>query len=142
MSALFSGAVYEPSEDEERLTGQLLRVYEAMQDGHWRTLGEIETITGDPPASISAQLRHLRKPRFGSHVVCKRPRGMRSAGLFEYCVLPPGSTPIGMTAPKRKVKKTGFLAGMMFAARLVVKSSDLAEAKRELKRELQKAAGR
>jgi len=29
-------------------------------------------------------LRHLRKDRFGSHVVEKQPRGDRSHGLFEY----------------------------------------------------------
>ncbi|KKL56177.1 hypothetical protein LCGC14_2247980, partial [marine sediment metagenome] len=36
------------------------------------TLCEIEDLTGDPPASISAQLRHLRKERFGAHTVERR----------------------------------------------------------------------
>lgn len=31
-------------------------------------------VTGDPEASISAQLRHLRKHRFGGHDVQKRRR--------------------------------------------------------------------
>ena len=73
-----------PEHDDVRLTGQLLRVFALMQDGHWRTLDEIATVTGDPPASISAQLRHLRKRRFGSHVVERQARGERTHGLWEY----------------------------------------------------------
>lgn len=79
----FDGAVYVPVLDDERLTGQILRVYNAMKDGRWRTLGEIEEITHDPQPSISAQLRHLRKERFGSHTINKRLRG-DSQGLYEY----------------------------------------------------------
>ena len=75
---------YEPKYDDVRLTGQLLRVTKLMIDEEWRTLAEVEYITGDPPASISAQLRHLRKPRFGSHVVEKQSRGERIHGLWEY----------------------------------------------------------
>lgn len=80
----FNGSDYDSDQDDKRLTGQMLRVFNAMKDGVWRTLGEIESLTGDPQASISAQLRHLRKPRFGGFIVEKRPRGERSNGLFEY----------------------------------------------------------
>lgn len=80
----FNGSDYSPEHDNIRLTGQLKRVYECMIDGKFRTLSEIENITGDPPASISAQLRHLRKKRFGEFTVNKRTRGERSVGLFEY----------------------------------------------------------
>ena len=73
----FDGSDYRPDVDKLRLTGQLKRVFEAMSDGKWRTLNEITDITGDPQASISAQLRNLRKPSFGSHVVHKRNRGGR-----------------------------------------------------------------
>ena len=45
-----------------------------MRDAKWRTLKEISELTGDPEASVSAQLRHLRKERFGSHIVNKRLR--------------------------------------------------------------------
>ncbi len=82
--ARFNGSDYDPKFDDERLRGQIARIYRLMKDGHWRTLSEIELLTGDPPASISAQLRHLRKERFGSHAVRKRPRGDREHGLFEY----------------------------------------------------------
>lgn len=91
LGADFNGPAYERSADHARLTGQIQRVFTCMQDHHWRTLNEIEGITGDPPASISAQLRHLRKAKFGSYVVRKRPRGERESGLWEYQLLPPGS---------------------------------------------------
>lgn len=80
----FNGPAYDPRHDKARLTGQILRVFDAMRDGKWRTLGEIAALTGDGEASISAQLRHLRKPRFGGHTVEKSPRGDRSLGLWQY----------------------------------------------------------
>jgi hypothetical protein len=80
----FNGPCYDAATDNARLTGQILRVFNLMRDGQWRTLREIAETTGDPESSISAQLRHLRKQRFGSHVVEKRNRGDRSIGLFEY----------------------------------------------------------
>lgn len=80
----FNGAGYSSDHDDERLTGQIKRVYSLMADGVWRTLQEIADATGDPHASISAQLRHLRKKRFGGFNVEKRPRGNRSHGLWEY----------------------------------------------------------
>jgi hypothetical protein len=83
----FDGEVYDPAQDDKRLRNQLGKIFECMMDGRWRTLQEIELETKQPPASISAQLRHLRKPRFGSYVVEKRPRGERETGLFEYRLL-------------------------------------------------------
>lgn len=80
----FDGHVYDPAMDNNRLTKQLGRVYSLMVDGQWRTLQEIAAFTHDPEASVSAQLRHLRKPRFGSYTIKRRPRGDRSVGLFEY----------------------------------------------------------
>ena len=61
--------------DCERLEGQTLRIYRLMIDGNWRTLEEIQRATGDPQASVSAQLRHLRKIRFGGNIVDKQRRG-------------------------------------------------------------------
>jgi hypothetical protein len=80
----FEGSDYESKFDEARLTGQLKKIVACMKDGNWRTLGEIETITLAPQSSISAQLRHLRKPAFGSNTLNKRARGNRKSGLFEY----------------------------------------------------------
>lgn len=80
----FNGSDYDPKYDDERLTTQLSRVYSCMKKGDWKTLSEIQRITGDPQSSISAQLRHLRKERFGSHIIEKRVRGERTLGLYEY----------------------------------------------------------
>ena len=80
----FNGPEYNPAHDRVRLTGQIERVFNCMADQEWRTLDEIHNVTGDPHASISAQLRHLRKERFGSHTVERQARGNRDNGLFEY----------------------------------------------------------
>jgi len=74
----FDGPAYDPTFDRARLTGQALRVWRCMADGRWRTLQEIADSTGDPESSVSAQLRHLRKKRFGEHTVLKRTRGERN----------------------------------------------------------------
>jgi hypothetical protein len=78
----FEGPADEPTR-EERLGRQLADIWQLMHDGRWRTLAEIEALTGHPPASISAQLRHLRKARFGGHTVNKR---HIQNGLYEYQV--------------------------------------------------------
>lgn len=77
----FDGADYVHERDCVRLTGQLERIFNVIKDGQWRTLNAIEAETDDPPASISAQLRHLRKPRFGSHIIEKKHVGN---GLYIY----------------------------------------------------------
>src|SRR6266849_5922178 len=48
----------------------------ARQCETWLTLDELAKLTHYPPASISAQLRHLRKPEYGGFVVEKRPRAV------------------------------------------------------------------
>ena len=80
----FNGDDYVPPRDDPRLRRQVFRIFGLMIDGRWRTLGEIERATGDPPASISAQLRHLRKARFGLWQIGKRHRGQPGSGLYEY----------------------------------------------------------
>lgn len=81
----FNGSDYQATRDDVRLSTQLLRVWNAVCTGRWLTLSEIEALTGDPPASISAQLRHLRKPRFGAHTLEKEYIGY---GLYKYRVIP------------------------------------------------------
>ncbi len=88
----FNGPEYRPEEDKARLTGQALRVRSFMLDGAWRTVSEISESLGDPAPSVSAQLRHLRKPRFGSYIIERRSRGDRKRGLFEYRLLAPDPT--------------------------------------------------
>src|SRR5713226_2095508 len=48
----------------------------ARQCETWLTLDELAKLTHYPPASISAQLRHLRKPEYGGFAVEKRPRAV------------------------------------------------------------------
>ncbi len=81
----FNGSDYIPERDDVRLTGQILRVWDVVKDQKWRTLREIADLTGDPEASVSAQLRHLRKPRFGGHTVEKE---YINNGLYKYRVIP------------------------------------------------------
>ena len=81
---IFDGDTYEAEHDQARLTGQIGRIFDCMSDGEWRTLDEIASTTDDPHASVSAQLRNLRKENFGGHVVQKRSRGERDRGLWEY----------------------------------------------------------
>lgn len=98
----FNGSDYIHDRDALRLTEQIGRVFDAMKDGRPHTLTELETITGDPQASISAQLRHLRKPRFGRWIIEKEYRG---DGLYAYKIagreIPDGAQaeiPLGVPA--------------------------------------------
>lgn len=72
--------------DQPRLVRQHERIRDLMLDGRWRTLSEIAASTGDHEASVSAQLRHLRKASFGGYAVGKRRRGKPQSGLWEYLV--------------------------------------------------------
>lgn len=82
----FPGPVYDETLDEVRLKGQQARIYLEMQDGVFRTLREIHNLTGDPEASISAQLRGFKKFGFKLN---KQRRGDPSNGLWEYQLLVP-----------------------------------------------------
>jgi hypothetical protein len=86
----------------------------AGQCGTWLTLDELAKLTNYPPASISAQLRHLRKACFGGYAVAKRcravNRAMRPEGfgpVWEYAVEPVQRVPAkratrSTTARKRR----------------------------------------
>jgi hypothetical protein len=56
----------------------------AAQYETWVTLAELAAKTKFPPASISAQLRHLRKEKYGGWVVEKRRREWVSEVVWEY----------------------------------------------------------
>ena len=81
----FNGPEYVPERDWTRLTTQIGRVFDCMKDGRWRPLKDIALLTGDPEASISAQLRHLRKKRFGEHTIDKKHLG---SGFYHYRLIP------------------------------------------------------
>lgn len=80
----FDGSDYEPEKDKARLTNQIDKIKNLMMDGLPRTLDEIEAAIKEPQASISAQLRNLRKQRFGGHTVLRQRRDDPQKGLFEY----------------------------------------------------------
>jgi hypothetical protein len=55
----------------------------AVECGSWLTLRELSRLTSYGEASISAQLRHLRKPQYGAFVVEKRCREEGEAGRID-----------------------------------------------------------
>jgi hypothetical protein len=88
-------------EDETQLAAIRELMQRAFARGNWLTLGEIAEVTEFAEASISAQLRHLRKPHHGMHRVEKRRRraaqaaeagrirdGRRGPVVWEYRVVP------------------------------------------------------
>ena len=95
------GPSYRGPLDAERLSTQQdrLRVFMLQNSAcnRWLTLAEIRSglesrwIAKFPEASISAQLRHLRKIAFGSHRLQKRRRGNAAAGIYEYLLSEPES---------------------------------------------------
>ena len=78
----FNGSDYVPKLDHKRLTTQMHQIKNLMLDGKFRTLRDIENALGYAQASISAQLRNLRKSRFGGFTLDKQRRTL--GGLFEY----------------------------------------------------------
>lgn len=88
-----------PSYNEQIDGPAIKRQHEAIRDlmlvGDWLTLDEIAERTSYTTASISAQLRHLRKKAFGSYRVEKRRR--RGFRVWEYKVLAPITEPHQMT---------------------------------------------
>ena len=77
------GPAYEKKKDGKRIAKQIESIREYMLSSDWKTLVEIEAALGYPQASVSAQLRHLRKARFGGYRVDKQ---RRTEGTWEYRV--------------------------------------------------------
>jgi hypothetical protein len=80
------GITYDARIDGKRIGGQRESVLRLMLDHRWRTLAEIEAITGYPQASVSARLRDFRKAQYGFYTVNRR---RRTEGTREYQVLNP-----------------------------------------------------
>lgn len=83
----FDGADIQPARDDPRLTRQIARILALISDGEWRSLDSIAKATNSPHASVSAQLRNLRKPRFGGYKINRR---YVSDGLYHYRLAPKG----------------------------------------------------
>ena len=82
------GPAFEEKVDGKRIRTQMDTIRSYMLQAGWQILAEIAEATDVPPASASAQLRHLRKTRFGGYDVRKRRRG--DGGTWEYRVRPMG----------------------------------------------------
>lgn len=86
------GPSYDEDIDGERVSDQMSRIRNYMllegNRGAWRTLREISLTLGYPESSVSAQLRHLRKERFGAYIVDKQ-RRVEVKGTWEYQVRRP-----------------------------------------------------
>jgi hypothetical protein len=78
----FHGETYDAAKDQKRLGGQMLRVYEAMRSGQWFTLARLAAIAGGSESGVSARIRDLRKPQYGSHEIERR--RVAESGLWEY----------------------------------------------------------
>jgi len=95
--AQFDGDDYKPERDDARLARQYARIFDLMKDGKWRSLYDIWYLTGDPESSISAQLRHMRKRRFGAHTVNRRYVDSMD-GLYEYQLIVNVAAPVAEEA--------------------------------------------
>jgi hypothetical protein len=86
------GPSFDDRLDGSRLMDQMKRILNLMlamsKEDKWVTLEDIEMVLDYPQASISAQLRHLRKARFGGYQVLKR----RVFGHWEYQIREPLKT--------------------------------------------------
>ena len=87
------GPSFERAVDETRIMGQMARVKAYLLHQQWCTLADIEAFTGYPQASISAQIRHLRKAKFGGYLVEKRRKSGGFGGTWEYRLMP-GTIPL------------------------------------------------
>ena len=95
----------------------------ATECGSWLTLRELSQLTQYGEASISAQLRHLRKAKYGSYVVEKRVRRdlvVRDAehgAIWEYLLAKKVAAGAQRSWTTSKVLPTGALAVDAAAAR-------------------------
>ncbi len=86
MSKTF-GPAYVEELDGKRIKKQHETIRDfLLENNAWWTLAEISERLNYPEASISAQLRHLRKERFGSYIVEKK---RRTQGTWEYRIKQP-----------------------------------------------------
>ena len=81
LSGDFDGSTYEPQRDYVRLSGQLYSVKAILSDRQWHTLTEIAQRINGSEAGVSARIRDLRKPKFGSHTI---ERQHLEHGLWRY----------------------------------------------------------
>ena len=88
------GGFFNEGLDGKRIRSQQIVIRDFMLAqgvNTWLTLQEINNKTGYPTASISAQLRHLKKAQFGGYTLNKRRRSLNEVGSWEYQLLTPAA---------------------------------------------------
>ena len=80
----FDGSDVVKKLDNPRLEKGITRIFNYMKGERWLTLETISESTSIGESSVSAQLRNMRKDRFGGHTIEKRRKGERTSGLWEY----------------------------------------------------------
>lgn len=78
------GATFQESLDGERVRTQMQVIRDFMLSHDFVTLSEIEHCLKYPSASISAQLRHLKKDKFGGYELEKKRLSINNAGTWLY----------------------------------------------------------
>lgn len=81
----FDGDDYVSERDKPRLTLQIHQVRMYMENAGWLSVKDIAAELNFPEPSVSAQIRNLRKKRFGSRTVERRYQGN---GLYEFKLMP------------------------------------------------------
>ncbi len=81
----FDGDDYVSERDKPRLTLQIHQVRMYMEGARWLSVKEISAELNHPEPSVSAQIRNLRKEKFGSRIVERRYQGN---GLYEFRLMP------------------------------------------------------
>lgn len=81
----FDGDDYVSKRDKPRLTLQIHQVRMYMENAGWLSVQDIAAELNFPEPSVSAQIRNLRKKRFGSRIVERRYEGN---GLYEFRLTP------------------------------------------------------
>ena len=81
----FDGDDYVSSRDKPRLTQQIHQVRMYMENNNWLSVKQISDDLNFPEPSVSAQIRNLRKEKFGNRIVERRYQGN---GLYEFKLMP------------------------------------------------------
>ena len=85
----FDGADIDQERDEPRLNRQMNIIRTRMENAGWLSVQQISRELGYPETSVSAQIRNLRKDKFGGRYVERRYQGN---GLYEFKLHPSGES--------------------------------------------------
>ena len=84
-TAEFDGDDYDSTRDKERLTKQRDKIRMYMEGRDYLTVQEVAEFFNYPENSVSAQMRNLRKKKFGGRIVDREYFGN---GLYKFKLMP------------------------------------------------------